>query len=364
LEPPTPTYGISVAQEGCLHGKPDNNLLPLGKGLNISTYKINLHVRSWVEINKVRGKSIWGKELPEVAYAISTICMAPQCALIKPAEIGLNASTIIVVPKTEYNDFPWDALINSSVIRFLHLLVLRTALVGVGTPLAEQNRRVSWCTIYPRTISALPVPKNLVEDATELKNRAIKLRQLAERISTRWERAVCCLSAASKKPLSLHNIDFTNWQHDIEEKTEFRLEKDQNKCFLRVYFENQRTFQYIESDYHLLNIVKYIIDNRGENETILTLREFQNLMIPEDPKIVSELIDAARDPNNEDIQDFKRQFAEVDDIISKAYGLSSEQWKYVQERLTSRPFDVLVPRWPWKSVEMREIQEYNSDRFA
>ena len=364
LERPTPTYGIGIAQEGCLHGKPDNSLLPLGKGLNISTYKINLHVRSWVDLSRVRSKSIWGKDLPEVAYAISSICMAPQCALINPAEIGLNASTIIIVPKTEHIDFPWDALINSSIIRFLHLIVLRTALVGVGTPLAEQKRRVSWCTIYPRTISALPVPRNLLEDSTELKARTIKLRHIAERISTRWERAINCLLTASKKPLALHNIDFANWQHDIDERADFRLEKEQDKYVLRVYFENQRTFQYIKSDYHLLNVVKYIIDNRGEDETILTLREFQNMMIPEDTKVVSELIDEARDPDNEDIQDFKRQFAEVDDIISKAYGLNSEQWKYVQERLTTRPFDVLVPRWPWKSVEMREIQEYSSDRFA
>jgi hypothetical protein len=62
---PTPTYGISVAQGGGLHGSYEAGLLPIGKGLNVSTFRINPNVRSWVDINKVRSKSIWGKKLPE-----------------------------------------------------------------------------------------------------------------------------------------------------------------------------------------------------------------------------------------------------------------------------------------------------------
>jgi len=360
---PTPTYGISVAQEGGLHGNAEGGLLPIGKGLNISTFRINPNVSSWVDLNKVRGQSIWGKELPEHAYAISTICLTPQCAMFNPAEIGLNASTIIFVPKPEYANFPWDALINSSVIRFLHLLVLRTALVGVGTPISGQDRRVSWCTVYPRTISTLPVPRSLIDEATDLRRLRIELNRLANAIATRWDRALTTLARSNKKPLALHNLDFANWQSDVEDEVDFHMERDHDKWTLRVYVENQSTFQYVKGSYALLNVVKYLLDKRKEREG-LTLRDFQNLMVPEDPETISELIDAARDPNHVDIIEFKRLFKEADDMISAAYGLDATQWSYIQERLANPPFDVLVPRWPWKSVEMREIQEYSTDRFA
>lgn len=360
---PTPTYGISVAQGGGLHGSSEAGLLPIGKGLNVSTFRINPNVSSWVDISKVRGKSIWGKELPEHAFAVSTICLTPQCAMFNPVEIGLNASTIIFVPKPEYADFPWDALINSSVIRFLHLLVLRTALVGVGTPVSGQDRRVSWCTVYPRTISTLPVPKILFDKAKDLNQLSIELRRLANAIATRWDRAMTTLARASKKPLALHNLDFANWQSDIKDEVDFRLEKGHDKWTLRVYADNQSTFQFVEGSYALLNVVKYLLDNRKERDS-LTLREFQNLMVPEVPETISDLIDAARDPKHADITEFNLIFKKTDEMISTAYGLDQAQWKYIQERLKNPPFDVLVPRWPWKSVEMREIQEYSTDRFA
>jgi type I restriction-modification system DNA methylase subunit len=359
----TPTYGISVAQGGGLHGSSEAGLLPIGKGLNISTFRMNSNVRSWVDLNKVRSKSIWGKELPEHAYAVSTICLTPQCAMFNPAEIGLNASTIIFVPKPEYSDFPWDALINSSVIRFLHLLVLRTALVGVGTKVSGQNRRVSWCTVYPRTILTLPVPKILLDNCKDLNELSVELRRLASAIASRWDRALATLARASKKPLALHDLDFANWQSDIKDEVDFRLEKDHDKWTLRVYADSQSTFQFVEGSYALLNVVKYLLDNRKVGNS-LTLREFQNLMVPEVPETISDLIDAARDPNHADITEFNLIFKKTDEMVSTAFGLDQAQWKYIRERLANPPFDVLVPRWPWKSVEMREIQEYSTDRFA
>jgi type I restriction-modification system DNA methylase subunit len=360
---PTPTYGISVAQGGGLHGSPEAELLPIGKGLNVSTFRVNSNVSSWVDINKVRSKSIWAKKLPEHAYAVSTICLTPQCAVFDPAQVGLNASTIILAPKQEFLDFPWDALINSSVIRFLHLLVLRTALVGVGTPLSGQNRRVSWCTVYPRTLSALPVPKILVDECKDLTQLSVDLRRLADAIATRWEKALTALARSSKKQLALHNLDFANWQSDIQYKADFHLEKGHGKWTLRVYADDQSTFQFVEGSYALLNVVKYLLDNREERDS-LTLREFQSLLIPDVPETISDLIDAARDPNHPDIAEFKTIFNKTDELIATAYGLDQTSWKYVQERLANPPFDVLVPRWPWKSVEMREIQEYSTDRFA
>ncbi len=360
---PTPTYGISVAREGGLFNQHKKGLLPIGKGLNVSTFRINPNVSRWVDINKVRSKSIWGKQLPKQAFALSTICLAPQCAAFSPNEIGLNASTIIFVPKPEYLNFPWDALLNSSIIRFIHQLILRTALVGVGTPIHDQDRRVSWCTVYPRTISTLPVPKALLDETTNLRQLQSELSRLADAIATRWDRALTSLSDSTKVALVLCNVDFANWQSDIEDEVEFRLEKQIGKWVLRAYIQNQSTLQYVEGTYSLLNVIKYLLDARKEKER-LTLREFQNLMVPENFDGVSKLLDEARDPHHPDIKEFQRLSEKVDRIIADAYGLNVAQQNYLNRRLASPPFDVLIPRWPWKYVEMREIQEYETDRFA
>jgi len=359
--PPTPTYGITIGRAGSLYNEFKKRLLPLGKGLNISTFRINPNVSSWVDLNEVRSKSIWGKEVSENAYAVSIISRAPQCALFNPKNIAFNDSTLIMVPKTEYLNFPWDTIINSSVIRFIYLIVLRTALVGVGT-LFKNKRRISWSHIYPRTISILPVSNRLFQEAKKLTNIRNKLSQLAESITTRWDKVIESLNNCSKKPLSLHNVDFTTWNSDIFEKVEYGLLRENENWTLRPYIDEQSTLLNLYGNYELLNVVKFLLENREEEG--LTVRNLQNLPVPESPELVSELIDIARDPNSEDIQEFKKLFKKMDEIIAFSYGLTEDQWEYVQERLSTPPFDVLEPRWPWETVEMRKIQQYDVDRFA
>jgi len=359
---PTPTYGISIGRKEGLHRSPEDGLFPLGKGLNVSTFRIDPNVSSWVDLEKVRSKSIWGKELVKNAFALSTICLAPQCAMFNPLEIALNASTIIMVPKPEYSDFPWDVVLNSSPIRFIHLLTLRTALVGVGTPIGN-NRRVSWCTIYPRTISALPIPKNLLDDRSRLRRFQNGLCQSAEKIATRWDTIEKVLKETSQKPLALHGVDFTHWQLDINRPADFRLERAKEEWVLRVYDKAQSSFLKISGSYELLNVVKFLLDNQI-GKASLTAREFQNLIVTEDLERVSRLIDEARDPNSSDIRAFRKLFSKSDKLISMAYGLDARQWEYIRDRLANPPFDVQEPRWPWKTVAKRDIKRYSVDRFA
>jgi len=361
---PTPTYGVGVAQATALKSKPERGLLPLGKGLNVCSFRVNPIVSSWVDLEKVRSPSIWRGKLPEHAYAFSTICLSLQCAMFDPSKLTLNASTLIVVPKPEHSEFPWDLLLNSSPIRFVHLQVLRTALVGVGTPIGN-GRRAAWCTVYPRTASALPIPKKLLEDGKELNGIAEKLRHLSDTIARRWIAVAECLAKSQLKPLALHGVDFSHWQSDIEEPVEFRLSKDEksNLYVLTPYAEeDQPTLLQIRGSYELLNVVKYLLDQRESDA--LTARELQNLMVPEDPNELSKLLDTARDPNSAEIMEFKKVFSQADDMIASAYGLSKKQWEYVKGRLAKPPFDVLEPRWPWKAVKMRDIQAYDVDRFA
>jgi len=143
---------------------------------------------------------------------------------------------------------------------------------------------------------------------------------------------------------------------------DLRLARERDVWTLRLYSEDQQTLLHLEGSYELLNVVRYLLESRDEEG--LSARAFQNLAVPTEPESISRLIDIARDPNSSDITEFKRLFKEADDIVAAAYGLNQAQWKYVQNRLATPPFDVLQSRWPWKAVEMREIQEYAVDRFA
>jgi len=361
----TPTYGIKVGGAGRLSQKALGGLLPMGKGQNISSYYINTTATSWVDTQNVADSSIWGRPgtaKVHQAYALSEITMTLQCGLFDPTTYALSNVTVVFVPRSKFCDFPWDVLLNSSVLRFVHLVVLRVSLVGVGTPI-EGGRRVSWCHTYPRTLASLPVPRDIMNRKEELSIIGAKLRALAGKIARRWETVSEELSKSTKKPLALQGVDFSNWQSDIGEEVDFRLAQQGQMWTLKPYTEkDQQTLLSIQGSYELLNVVKYLLEEREEEE--LSARDFQNLLVPDHPEPISNLLDTARDSNSADIREFKQLFKQADDIIADAYGLSDDQWKYVQTRLAGRPFDVLEPRWAWKSVEMREIQEYDVDRFA
>jgi hypothetical protein len=132
--------------------------------------------------------------------------------------------------------------------------------------------------------------------------------------------------------------------------------------FLKPFFEEQSTLLYLTRDYDLLNIIRYIIKLR-KNET-LTATDLQDLKIPMDYKRISKLVDEAHSINSSNIKEFKELYEKADSIIAKSFGLKESQFAHIQKRLSSYPLDVLTPRWPWKVAAIRDIQEYDSDRFA
>ncbi len=356
---PTPTHGIKVGRKGRLSHTSGEGLLPFGKGLNIYTFYLDRRVSRWVDITKVENASIWAYDVGAHAFAISKIALAPQCVYFDPRGFALNDSTIVFVPKPEFCDFPWDVLVNSSINRFVHLLTLRTGLVGVGTPVGK-NRRASWCAHYPRVVAAFPVPEKLLESPGELIPISLELRSLAEKIARRWEMVDETIDNAPKKPLALFDVRFTGWE-DLEEGVELRLEEENGKWLLRPYVNRQALLMQIEGPYEVLNVVKYMIETRGG---AIRAEDLQSLGLPEDVASISELIDNARDPESPDIKEFKALHARADEIIAQAFDLSERELGYILDRLSRPPLDVLQPRWPWTPVERREIKEYEADRFA
>jgi hypothetical protein len=361
--PPTPSYGIKVGRKGRLFAEAAETRLPIGKGLNISMFYLAEQVSSWVDLSQVEAKSIWGK--PELArgeiYALSGITLAPQCAIFQPADFAFNDSARVFIPRDEYKTFPWDVLVNSSVVRYAHLLSLRTGLVGVGTKV-KGDRRAAWCVLYPRVIANFPVPSNLMEHRDELVGIANNLRRLASLIANRWRNVDCAINGTSKKPLALFDeIDFSYWQGNTPEGAEMRLIQENGKWILQPFVESQPTFMRIEGSRELLNVVKYLIEKRGG---IITARDLQELQVPEDPNPASALIDNAWNPKSPDINQFMELQLKVDSILSREFGLTEDEFCYLLRRLSTPPLDVLQPRFPWVVAEKRGIQAYESDRFA
>ena len=94
-----------------------------------------------------------------------------------------------------------------------------------------------------------------------------------------------------------------------------------------------------------------------------TKGELEQLEVPIDATSLSVLIDQALDEHSPDRRRFLELAAKADEAIMDAFGLGGEQRAYVRERLSTPPFDVMQPRWPWTEVVMRGIQEYPDDRF-
>ncbi len=352
---PTPTYGIKIGGAGRLSRRPEAGLLPLAKGLNVSTFYVDPRIDRWVDLSQVESRSIWRRAdlMRGVAYAVSDIALAPQAAAFTPSTLAFNNSAVVFVPTPEHEAFPWDVLINSSVTRFVDLLCLRTTLVPHQFYARSHH--------YPRVVASYPVPDGLLEDPSELVGLDRDLRQFAERIVRRSQAVVQAIASASKKALSLFNLDFGRWQGDVEEGAEIRLEQQNGGWVLRPYVEKQTTFMQLEGPYELLNVVKHIVEAGGG---VITARELQGLEVPEDVKSISTLIDDARNPESPDIKQFKQLHSKADGIIAQTFGLTEEELYHIHRRLSTPPFDILQPRWPWTPVERRGIREYETDRFA
>ena len=358
---PTPSYGIKSGKDATLSSISEEGFLPLATGANVSSFCVNENIQSWVDLDTVASKSIWKGSEPEIGFVISEICHVPQCSEINPTKIAFNNSTIVFLPQPEYSHVPWDALINSSIIRFVYLIVLRTALVGVGTSIGN-NRRASWSHVYPRTISAVPVSQKFISGSDIISEVNQQLKQIAVSINTRWKNVIQKIESSTKKPLSLFDIDFLNWSFDITGKFTLKVEREDDEWILRPYKAEQRTLLYLKGEYSLLNIIKFLIETQYQKN--LLIRDMQNLLIPDNYLVISDLIDEANNPNSRDIMKFRELYEKLDNLIRKAYGLTKKQWKYIQMRLSSQPFDVLEPRWPWTDVKIRKIQQYTEDRFA
>jgi len=358
----TPIYGIKVGAAGRISGSPAAGLLPMLKGQNVSAFCVNETTSQWIDPAVCASASLWRRTnlSGKNAVAISEIALAPQAALFDVERIAFNNSAVLFLADEQYEDFPWDVLFNSSAIRFVYHLILRSGLIGVGTPVGG-GKTAAWSHVYPRSLGQVPVPEPLVADSAGLEAYASKMRIHAANIGRRWDEVKDALDRAQKQSLAMAKVTWVGLTEDICIEGQPSVRRLPDRSVLHFNEEGQEKLGHIEGTYELLNVVSYIIQQR---DGAYTKQDLENMAVPLDPTPISRLIDNAGDPNSPDIQGFITCMEKADEAIMDGFGLSKSEKAYLRKRISSPPFDVLEPRWPWTGAALRQAQEYGEDRFA
>lgn len=308
------------------------------KGSDVATFYLDeSSSEGWVNPNDAEGKSIWGHldEIQDNAYVIAKIAITLTCSKFEPKRIAFNDSVIVFVPAMEYKNFPWDIYVNSSAIRFIHLLSLRTAIL--------LRKR---CTIYPRTLKGLPVPDEMMSRCSELNTLAENLRGLSQRIKQRWELVDQEIENAPKKRLSTFQLDFSTWTGTAT-GTITLTEIDGKSSLTLTNEESERSLFYLAGPLELLKTLKYLLSENEDDETEVSSDILQRLEIPTNYQEIATMIDNAENPNSPEILRFKQLTDLADEIIEKAFGLSDSERAYIHKRLSDYPLGAFLPRYPW-----------------
>ena len=327
------------------------------KGSDITTFYLDEgSSEGWVNPDEAEGKSVWGhlSEIHDTAYAIPEIAVTLSCSKFNPHHAVFNNSAIIFVPPEQYKEFPWDVYLNSSVVRFIHLLTSRTAIL--------LRRR---CTIYPRTLKWLPIPESMFSQETELTKIASELRELSHNIKKRWNLITEAIENATKRTLSTFPLDFSTWAGTGIGKL-LITEIEGNICLTLVNEEGDRSFQYLKGPLGLLNIIKYLFSEQEDEEVEVSSNALQRLDIPTNYAEIAQMIANAEDPNSPEITQFKKLNERSDEIIEQAFCLSYDERKYIHERLDAYPLGSFLPRYPWTvGAHHQKTRAYeNTSRFG
>lgn len=308
------------------------------KGSDIATFYIDKgSSEGWVNPDDAESKSIWGHldEIHDTAYVVAKIATTLTCSRVNPKDLAFNDSVIVFVPAEEYKDFPWDIYLNSSVVRFVHLLSLRTAIL--------LRRR---CTINPRTLERLPVPEEIMAKSSELSELAKELRELSSRIKNRWDLIDQAIENAPKKRLSTFPLDFSTWTGKAKGIMTI-AEIDGKDGLTVVDDEGVRSLLYLHGSLDLLKTIKYLLSENDDQESQISSDTLQRLEIPTNYVEIAQMIGNAENPNSPDILRFKHLEDSADDIIESTFGLSAMDRAYIHRRLAEYPLSAFVPRYPW-----------------
>ena len=328
-------YGMKLAGDK-IKEKGVKGSFRIFKGSDVATYYVDETAsEGWVDPKETEGKSIWGHEVHDTAFVIPEITVAITCAKFDPRDMAFNNSAVIFVPSKEHKEFPWDLYLNSAVIRFIHLLSLRT-----GVLLRRRSHT------YPRTLEGLPVPEPVIACMKELNRIAVEIRDISPKIKKRWDIIDQTIANSGKKRLSTFAVDFSTWGGRAI-GTMILADIEGEKSLTVIDEEGTRSLLYLHGPLDLLKIIKYLLSENEDEPVEIASSTLQRLEIPTDYARIVKMIDDAENPNSPEITRFKQLTSLADEIIERAFGLSESARTYIHERLEEYPLGAFEPRYPW-----------------
>lgn len=301
--------------------------------------------------------SLWGnKRWPDRYVAVNKISLSPTASLVqavdtekRPFTLAVLDSLIIGVPREGLGEAV-AAYLNSSLARWYWAVRLRSGVL-------EGSSRA---TIYPRTLEALPWPREPREDllgklsalygdlealARESRDNPSEwfLREVEDRISR-----------GDALPLSapLFGLDFRKWQDQVP-RVDLSVEGAVLKGSLHAELDLK--------DPDLARFVHLLL-GLLEAETVSS-EDLQKLLVPRDYRDLLREYDNREQAFSGVRGRFMATLETVDEVVFDLFGLTSDERAHVKARLASFPLNRLRPRYPWEVGEPRSLRAYTEDRF-
>lgn len=354
------TYGVTLAGAEVfpsVRGSGGNEVAVI-KGDSVGVAYVSGPV-GYVDLDEVRSKSLWGHSTPHEYVAVKKIILAPSAVLIRSTEAPLAALDTLIVgmPKSGLGEAV-AAYLNSALVRWFYAIKLRGGVI-----------QQYYATIYPRTLEALPWPKDPDKDLlSQLSDLYRKLEEKAQRTRDNpqaWLRRRLEEAQGQKSGIPLRarrfGIDFSTWSDDIPWE-EIRLEGGR--------LTTQGLFAYLDLKdpdlarfaYLLLELEASARKEEGPFDIDKTL--LQKLFIPADYKNILEEYERRNKAFASVRKEFFRILEKIDDVVFDLFRLDEAEREYIRKRLAEFPLSKLVPRYPWEVSEAsRGVRSYQEDRF-
>ena len=304
----------------------------------------------FVDLGAVRSPSIWGREGRVRTYlAVAKLVQAPFGVLIREEKPSVAVDTVIVgIPKLRLGEAV-AAYLSSALVRWYWAVRLRSGVI-----------QGYYATLYPRTLEALPWPREPREDLLgelsalyrDLEDQA---RESRDNPSEWFLREVeNRIARGNALPLSapLFGLDFRKWQDQVP-RADLHVEGTVLKGSLHAELDLQ--------DPDLARFVHLLL-GLLEAETVSS-EALQKLLVPRDYRDLLGEYDKREQAFSGVRKRFTATLEAVDQAVFDLFGLTPEERAHVKDRLASFPLNRLRPRYPWEVDEPRPLRAYTEDRF-
>jgi hypothetical protein len=241
------------------------------------------------------------------------------------------------------------AFLNSNVSRYFWALSLRSGAI-----------QQFWAHFYPRTLEALPFPAKLSTDhSTTLEKHYDQLTAFAvvakdnprnwllEQLDARLKTGRTKLSDPSLE------LSFEDWGEDVLVS---ELELNENR--IRVGL-----FSFSLKNATLAELVFAMLSSAPEDSKV-SAKDIQKILVPTDYAVLIAEFRQKLEAFKNVERDFMQVMDQIDAVVYEAFGLNTDEQKYIEDRLSRFPLNRLKPRYPWDIVKSRSIKAYTEDRFA